>query len=207
MNNYIDSPLKEYLDDLASNLPAPGGGSASALVGSTGVALFCMVANFTVGKEKYAEVEDEVRAMLKKLESIRKRLDELVEEDILSYSEVSGAYKLPKNTDEEKKARSEAIQEACKKALGVPMEIASNCSDAMLTGRRLLEIGNRNLVSDVGVGAVQLEAALNGAAMNVNVNLAIIRDEEYVNQKKKELEKLLDGKADIKNEIVGGMNF
>ncbi len=205
MKNYLESPLSKWLDDLASNLPAPGGGSASALVGSTGAALLCMVANFTVGKEKYRDVEEEVRAILQKIESIRKKLEELVQEDVLSYGEVSGAYSLPKETEKEKKARSEAIQEASKKALIVPMEIASNCSDALGTGRRLLEIGNRNLISDVGVGAVLLEAALNGAAMNVNINLAMIKDEEFVKQKRGELEKLMEGKADIKNEIVKGM--
>jgi formiminotetrahydrofolate cyclodeaminase len=104
--------LKQYLDDLASNKPAPGGGSAAALAGALGASLLSMVANFTLGKEKYKDVEDEVKDILKSLDKYRKELENLIDEDVLAYQKLSSAYKLSKETEEDKKLRAKAVQKA-----------------------------------------------------------------------------------------------
>jgi formiminotetrahydrofolate cyclodeaminase len=207
MDKYLNMPVNKYLDDLAAKLPAPGGGSASALAGAAGAALFCMVANFTAGNEKYGDVQEEIIGILKKLETIKKRLAELVDEDVLLYSEVSKAYKFAKNTEEEKKARSEAIQEAVKNALQVPIEILINCAKAMSAAERLLEIGNKNLASDIGVGVRLLEAGFYGGVINVDINLALIKDERFVEKRRNEVNELkikIDG---ISEKIMGKMVF
>lgn len=207
MDKYLNMPVNKYLDDLAAKLPAPGGGSASALAGAAGAALFCMVANFTAGNEKYGDVQEEIIGILKKLETIKKRLAELVDEDVLLYSEVSKAYKFAKNTEEEKKARSEAIQEAVKNALQVPIEILTNCAKAMSVAERLLEIGNKNLSSDIGVGVRLLEAGFYGGVINVDINLALIKDERFVEKRRNEVNELkikIDG---ISEKIMGKMVF
>lgn len=207
MDKYLNMPVNKYLDDLAAKLPAPGGGSASALAGATGAALFCMVANFTAGNEKYGDVQEEIIGILKKLETIRKRLAELVDEDVLLYSEVSKAYKFAKNTEEEKKARSEAIQEAVKNALQVPIEILINCAKAMSVAERLLEIGNKNLASDIGVGVRLLEAGFDGAVINVDINIALIKDEKFIEKKRNEVNELKIQTDGISEGIMKKMVF
>jgi formiminotetrahydrofolate cyclodeaminase len=207
MDKYLNMPVNKYLDDLAAKLPAPGGGSASALAGAAGAALFCMVANFTAGNEKYGDVQEEIIGILKKLETIKKRLAELVDEDVLLYSEVSKAYKFAKNTEEEKKARSEAIQEAVKNALQVPIEILTNCAKAMSVAERLLEIGNKNLSSDIGVGVRLLEAGFDGAVINVDINIALIKDEKYIEKKRNEVNELKIQTDGISERIMKKMVF
>jgi glutamate formiminotransferase/formiminotetrahydrofolate cyclodeaminase len=172
--------IAEYLNDLASNKPAPGGGSGAAYMGSAGAALLSMVGNFTVGKKKYRDVEDDVKAILEKTESIRSRLSELVDEDVKGYDVVTDAYAMSKDTPQAKTARSAAIQEAMKKALEVPLQICRLAHEGLGTCADLLAKGNRNLVSDVGVGALGLGAAYNGGMLNVEINLSYIKDEAFV---------------------------
>lgn len=117
---YLEGKFKEYLDDLAAKKPAPGGGSAAAAVGALGVSLLSMVANFTVGKEKYKEVQPEIQEILSSSEKLRAELQKLVDEDIAAYQEVSAAYKMPKEAEQDKKTRTEAIQTALKDAMAVP---------------------------------------------------------------------------------------
>jgi formiminotetrahydrofolate cyclodeaminase len=179
---YIDGSIRGYLDDLASNKPAPGGGSGAAFMGGAGAALLGMVGNFTVGKKKYKDVEEEIKAILEKTESIRKKMMSLVDEDVKGYDVVTAAYAMPKSTDDEKKARSAAIQEAMKKALEVPLEICKAAHEGLGTCADLLAKGNKNLVSDVGVGALGLAAAYRGGLLNVEINLAYLKDEEFVSK-------------------------
>jgi len=203
MEKYLKGPLEKYLDDVAARLPAPGGGSVSACAAALGAGLFCMVANFTTG-EKYRNAEEKINRLLVEMEGIRKRLISLIQEDVEAYTKLSLVYKLAKSTDEEKRIRSEAIQKALKDALSVPLSIARESVRALGTGRDLLEIGNPALISDVGVGAVLLEAALNGAVLNVRINLSAIRDEGFVREHEGELEKLLSGTGALKDELLDG---
>ncbi len=171
-----DLQIREYLDRLAAKLPAPGGGSASALVGALGAALAAMVANFTVGQEKFAPVEDDVRRVLEAVEAQRAALLDLIQEDMDAYGEVSAAFKLPKDDP----ARAEAVQRALKGAAAVPLAIVDGCLAVLRLLPELLEKSNPNLVSDVGVAAACAECALRCAWLNVEINLAYLKDEEYV---------------------------
>ncbi len=184
---YNSAPLSKYLDDLAGKLPAPGGGSAAAAAGALGVAALSMVANLTIGKEKYKAVEAEMADILKETEEIRANLQKLVDEDVTAYKQVSAAYGMPKNTDEEKKARSSAIQAALKEAMKVPLASCRNLFSAIRLCEPLLERGNTNLVSDVGVGVELIAAAFTASVLNVQVNLVQIKDEQMVNEITKEL--------------------
>lgn len=170
--------IREYLDDLAAKLPAPGGGSASALVGATAAALGAMVANFTVGQEKFAQVEEDVRACLEAVEEHRRALIELIQADMDAYGEVSAAYKLPK----EDPARKAKIQQALRGAARVPLQIMEHSLAILELLPALLEKGNPNLVSDVGVAAACAECALRCAWLNVEINLAYMDDAEFVQQ-------------------------
>jgi len=168
-----DLQIREYLDRLAAKLPAPGGGSASALVGALGAALAAMVANFTVGQEKFAPVEDDVRRVLEAVEAQRAALLDLIQEDMDAYGEVSAAFKLPKDDP----ARAEAVQRALKGAAAVPLAIVDGCLAVLRLLPELLEKSNPNLVSDVGVSAELALGAARAAWINAEVNLAGYTDE------------------------------
>jgi len=202
MGDYRSERLEKYIDDLAAKLPAPGGGSVVALVGALGVGLLSMVSNFTLGKEAYRKSEEEIEKILNRSENLRKRLTDLVDEDIRVYGEVSRAYKLPRANDKERNVRSRSIEEACKDALSVPLEVARSCVEGLDLARRLVEIGNVRLVSDVGVAAGLLEAALKGAELNVKINLKLIEDKNFVEEKKKVIRSLVENRAKIKDEIL-----
>lgn len=172
--------LKKYLDDLAAGLPAPGGGSAAALTAATGVSLISMVVNFTVGKEKYRSAEGKIKEILNSSQDLQQRLLDLVDQDVVGYKKVSAAYKLPKENAEDKKKRTEAIQEALKEALEAPLEVCKMSHQAAKLCPELAEKGNINLVSDVGVAIVLLESAFQSALLNVEINLNSIKDEKFI---------------------------
>ncbi len=173
-----------------------------ALAGALGVGLLSMVSNFTLGKERYKRSEEEIKKILKRSEDLRKRLIELVDEDIKVYDRASRVYKLPRKTDKEKELRSQAIEKACKEALIVPLEVARSCQEGLNLARRLVKIGNVRLVSDVGVAAGLLEAALKGAELNVKINLKAIRDRDFVEEKRKAIGSLVKNRIKIKDEIL-----
>jgi len=184
---YAEGKFREYLDDLAAGKPAPGGGSAAAAAGALGVGLLSMVANFTTGREKYKNVEAEIRKVLYSSEKLRGELQKLIDEDILAYQKVSSAYKMPKETEEDKKARTEAIQTALKDAMAVPLAACRNLFEATKLCRPLLEKGNQNLVSDVGVAAELIASAFESALLNVEINLSAIKDRDFADEISKEL--------------------
>lgn len=198
---YIDEPMRHYLDGLASNAPAPGGGSVAALVGALAAALNSMVANFTVGKEKYRDVEQEVQELLKRSEELRAELSALMQADTEAYGEVSQAYGMAKGTDQERAARTAAIQKALKNASAVPMRAAECSMQVIRQAAVLLEKGNVNLLSDVGVSARLGEAALQCAALNVEINLRGIKDEAFNAQRRAILEPVLKEAASLSNTI------
>jgi formiminotetrahydrofolate cyclodeaminase len=201
--------LKKYLDDLAANLPAPGGGSAAALTAATGVALISMVANFTVGKEKYKSVEEEMRRILTYVEELRERLTNLVDEDVAAYKKIASVYKLPKESAEDKRKRKAAIQQGLKEALGPPLEICRLCFEAIKLCPAAAEKGNPNLISDVGVAIELLQAAFQGALLNVQINLKEIEDEHFILEireilepMEKEIEPI---SLEVRKRVEGGM--
>lgn len=200
----IRHEVREYLDKLAGKLPAPGGGSAAALAAALGAASGQMVASFTVGNKKYAEVEEEIQGHLDAIEAIRGEMARLVDEDVTAYGGVGDAYGMPRGTDEEKAARAAAIQEALKAAAAVPMQLAEQCAALVEHLPALLEKGNTNLVSDVGVAAKLTEAACECAWLNVEVNLAFMKDEQFIESARAETEAHVDKVREVSHNVWEG---
>jgi formiminotetrahydrofolate cyclodeaminase len=201
--NLTSKTVSGFLDALASSAPAPGGGSVAALSGALGAALVSMVCNLTLGKKKYADVQDDIAALVRESEDLRGELTRLLDADVLAFTDVSAAYKMPRETPEEKSARSAAIQEALKKATLVPMRVAEACVKVLALCTPAAEKGNVNAVSDAGVAALMAEAALRSAALNVIINVNAIQDEAFCSETMAKLEALLSGQSTLKDQIYG----
>ena len=169
--------VKDYLDLLKSDAPAPGGGSVSALSAAQGVGLVAMVADLTIGREKYAEYEEVCKAAKKGALKLYEELVAGIDKDTEAFNKVSAAYKLPKNTDEEKAARSAAIREANVGATEVPFETVKLCLEGLKITETMVGKSNPNAASDLGVAALNLLAGIRGAWLNVKINLPGIKDE------------------------------
>ena len=182
--------INGFLSELASSSPAPGGGSVAAIVGSLGAALSSMVCNLTVGKEKYADVQDEIKDTLKKSEQLRKDLTKLIDEDTEAFNDVMKAFKLPKDTEEQKKKRSKAIQESYKTAANVPLEAARTCEKILDVAMVVANKGNQNSITDAAVSALIAQAGVESAILNVKINLGSLKDETFVKKISSELDKL-----------------
>ena len=178
----IDLDIKKYMENLASNLPAPGGGSASALSGAQGISLVMMVAELTVGKEKYRDWEAYCQKAISDGTVIQTNFLKAIDDDTDAYNKVGAAFKLPKNTDEEKAARSRAIQDATVLATRVPLRTMEISLEALKVAKSLIGKSNPNCSSDIGVGALNLKSALMGAWLNVKINLPGIKDEALRNE-------------------------
>lgn len=178
MSKLVELDIRKYIDTLASKAPAPGGGSASALSGCQGIALVMMVAELTIGKERYAEYEEICQKAIKNGEKVKKDFLKAIDDDTEAYNKVGEAFKLPKETREEKSIRSKAIQEATILATKVPLETMKIAMKGLNIAQELIGKSNPNCVSDIGVGALNLKTALLGAWLNVKINLPGIKDEE-----------------------------
>ncbi|MGC9167107.1 MAG: glutamate formimidoyltransferase [Thermoplasmata archaeon] len=186
-----DKGINQFLDELSSPSPAPGGGAASALVGAVAASLSSMVANLTIGKKKYAEYEEEMKNIVKQANELKNRLLKLMEEDEKAFNEIMDALKLPKNTPEEERIRKERIQESTKRASIVPITTAKLCLDVMRLSRVVTEKGNRNAITDGVCSAYFAYSAMKGAIMNVLINLKNIEDKNFVDNMKNEINILL----------------
>lgn len=176
----IDQSLQSYLDELASANSTPGGGSAAALSGAMGAALASMVARLTVGKANYADVQSAIQELLQQTEQLRERFQELMQEDKEVYGRLSACFKLPRNTDEEQATRTQAIQARLGDAARVPLEVVECAASLMQCCRRIAEIGNTSVLSDVATGAMLASSGGSGAAWMVRVNLQAMKDQELV---------------------------
>lgn len=181
MNNSLtDLTVKGFLDTTAGKDPVPGGGSISALCGSIAAALTEMVAGLTIGKKKYAEVEEQMKQLVERVQEIRQQLILDVDRDSEAYNVVFAAFQMPKDTDEEKAARSAQIQEATKIAANVPMEVARRVYSLLSDIEEVVSNGNQNAVTDGCVAMMSARNAIIGALFNVRINLTSIKDEQYV---------------------------
>jgi formiminotetrahydrofolate cyclodeaminase len=171
--------LTDFLSDLASDAPTPGGGSVAALAGALGAALTSMVANLTLGRKKYADVEPDIKALLAKTEALRLELTELMGEDAAAFDKVMAAMKLPKDTEEEKARRTEALEAALTDAAMVPLAVMEKCVAVLGFAGEAAEKGNRNAVSDAGVAALMARAGAHAAKLNVLINLGWIKSEKH----------------------------
>jgi formiminotetrahydrofolate cyclodeaminase len=188
-----DKTIQVFLDELASKSSTPGGGSAAAIIGAMGAALISMVANLTVGKKNYEAVEGEIKTILARSEALRTQLTDMVKADVDVFNKVMGAYGLPKDTDEQKAQRTEAIQSALKEATDVPLACAKLCAEVINLCLPVAEKGNKGVISDAGVAVLAGYAALRSAALNVYINIGGIKDESFVRDRSKQLETILSG--------------
>ncbi|MGD9048083.1 MAG: cyclodeaminase/cyclohydrolase family protein [Anaerolineae bacterium] len=198
-----DKPVTNFLDELASSAPAPGGGSVAAVSGALGAALVSMVCNLTLGKKAYADVQDDISDLLTQSEALRQELTDLLEDDVAAYTGYSKAAKMPRDTDEEKAERAKVMEEALKVATDVPLRIAETAAKVMDLCMPAAEKGNKWAVSDAGVAILMAEAALRSAALNVLINLGsfALKDEEFKADRHAKLESLLEGKGVMRDEI------
>ena len=182
--------VNDFLDEIASSSPAPGGGSVSALAAALGAALTSMVCRLTIGKKKYAGVQREMEEVLKQSEELRVQIKATIDEDTAAYNKVMSAYGLPKDTEEQKSKRTAEIQEAIKTATHVPLKLMSLCVEALELVKIIAEQGNQSAISDAGVAALMLHAGCEGAALNVNINLASLSDAHFAALTKTQAEQL-----------------
>ncbi|MGI6129582.1 MAG: cyclodeaminase/cyclohydrolase family protein [bacterium] len=173
----LNLTMSSFLEQLASDAPAPGGGSASALAGALAAALVNMVANLTQGKEKFVAVEAEMVKLSQDATALRQQLATLIEEDVLAFQQVMAAFKLPKETTADKEHRRARIQESMIYAAKVPLKTAETALKVLEIVHLAAEKGNPAAASDAGVAALLAQAAVEGAAMNVRINLESIKDE------------------------------
>ena len=178
--------IKDFISKVISNDPVPGGGSVSALNGALAAALSAMVANLTVGRKKYVEVNDLMQELSTRFEKLSQKLIEDVDRDSDAYNRVFAAFKLPKETDEEKQVRSEAIQRETKYAAQVPMEVARAVYEVLPQIDAIAQKGNSNAVTDACVSMMCARTAILGALLNVRINLTSIKDEAFVNAMREE---------------------
>lgn len=172
--------LREFNQVLGSKAPAPGGGSVAALSGSLGAELIAMVCNLTIGREGHENFTADLTTGLAKARALADSLLERVDLDTQAFNEVMAAFKLPKQTPAEQAARKEAIQQGYKKAIQSPLAIARECVDVLKLAAALVGKTNPNALSDLGVAAQQAFAGLEGAIMNVKINIPSIKDEGFV---------------------------
>ena len=183
-----DQTCGAFLDALASKAPTPGGGGASALAGALGAALCTMVGNYTVGKKKYADVEEDVKALMAKAENIRARLLAQVDADAAAFEPLSRAYAIPKDDP----TRGEVMEQCLRDAAAAPMAILRLCCQAIDLHREMLDKGSVMMLSDVGTGVVLCWGALYGAALNVKVNTKSMADRAYAEAMNNQVDELVN---------------
>ena len=188
-----DMTVTQFVDTVASDAPAPGGGSVAALEGSIGAALTAMVACLTQGRKKYADFAAYAAEVEKKGNDLKVRLLDVMDRDTEAFNLVSGAFGMPKETDEQKAARSAAIQEGLKACTKTPMEMMELCAETAALAASLLERGfNDTSASDLGVAFLSLKAGIQGAWLNVLINIGSIKDEEFASEYREKGKSLLD---------------
>lgn len=187
----LEKKTTEFLEVLSSSSPVPGGGGASAAVGAFASALGMMVANLTVGKKKYADVEEEIKKIRDQLKELLDSLIKLTDKDAEAFEPLSKAYGLPKETEEQKAEKERVMEEALYEASVAPVEIMETIFKVMSLLEPLGEKGSRIAVSDVGVGILFAQAALEGASLNVFINTKLMKDRERAEELNKYTEKLI----------------
>ena len=186
--------VEGFINETASSSPAPGGGSIAALNAASSAALITMVANLTLGKEKYAAVEEDMKEVAAKAGALKDDFLALIDEDSNAFNKIMAAFKLPKDTDEAKKARSAAIQEATKGAALVPFKVGQKANELFALVEEVITKGNQNAITDGAVAAMNARAAVRGAFLNVKINLGSIKDGLFVEDLQKKM-------AEIENEV------
>lgn len=195
--NTAEQTCQGFLDALASKAPVPGGGGASALVGALGAALCTMVGNYTVGKKKYADVEEDVKELMARAEDIRARLLALVDADAEAFEPLSKAYAIPKDDPN----RGPVMEKCLQDAAATPMAILRLSCEAIDLHREMLDKGSVIMLSDVGTGVVFCQSALQGAALNVRVNTKSMADRAFAQAMDEEVDALVEKYSTIATQV------
>ena len=182
---------EEFLAELSSKKPTPGGGGAAALGGAAGVSLGQMVINLTLGKKKYADVEEEMKELLEQLETLKAEFLHLADEDARVFAPLAAAYGLPGTTDEEKKRKAEVLEGHLLTVSLVPLHVMEDAQKALVIMDILAEKGSRMAVSDVGVGVQFIRTALTGAVMNVWINTKSMKDREKAEELNRQADEMM----------------
>jgi len=197
----VKLPVEEFSRVLGSNSPAPGGGSVAALSGALGANLVSMVCSLSIGKKDYEPFDNELAEALKLAQTLSEGLLKRVDLDTEAFNSVMAAFKMTKQTEEEKKSRTEAIQTGFKEAVQSPLGIARECLDVLRLANKLLGKSNTNALSDLGVASLQAYAGLEGAIMNVKINIPSIKDTNFVSETSLEVSALLEEGTRVGNNI------
>lgn len=202
----VEKNIKEFIEAIQSDDPTPGGGSVAATVGAMGGALTNMVGSLTIDKKIYAEVPEDKKLIMennhKEIEKVVQELIAIVDEDSTAFDGVMKAFKLPKETEEDKKKRSEAIQEGYKEALEVPLRCGEKCFKVLELQDVFADHGNVNAITDVGVGTLLAYSGLEGALFNVTINLKSIKDEAYRKEIEEKVSSLLAKGKELKEDLL-----
>jgi formiminotetrahydrofolate cyclodeaminase len=193
--------VAKFLDDLAGSAPTPGGGSAAAIMGAMGAALISMVCNVTLGRKDQDAVAAEMHGVRAESEKLRARLTAMVAEDVAAFDSLMAAYRLPKNNDDEKARRNEAIQRSLRAATETPLACARACAQVITLSQRAGEHGYAGVISDAGVGVLAANTALRSAALNVYINAPSLKDRAFAAQAVAEVEALQADGAKITESV------
>lgn len=192
VSDYMQNTCIEFIKLLASKQATPGGGGASALVGCIGMALGNMVGSLTVGKKKYATVQDDIIKLKGQADKLQLELLALVEEDAKAFAPLAKAYGLPANTEEEKQEKAIVMEKALHNACAVPVKIMEKCCVAITIIRGFADKGSKIAISDAGCGVICCKAALRAASLNVFINTKLMKDTEYAKKINQQIENMLD---------------
>lgn len=201
----LEQKATEFLEVLSSGAPVPGGGGASAAVGAFAAALGMMVTNLTVGKKKYADVEEEIVAIRGQLEALKDALIRLTDQDAEAFSPLAEAYSMPKETPEERARKDEVMEKALWEASMVPLDIMKPVFKCMELLKVLEEKGSRLAVSDVGVAVLFAEAALEGASLNIYINTKLMKNRERAAKLNGEADDMIRRGRQLQAEIYAGV--
>ncbi|MBI5265853.1 MAG: cyclodeaminase/cyclohydrolase family protein, partial [candidate division Zixibacteria bacterium] len=195
-------PVQEsFYDQVASSTPAPGGGSVSASAGALAAALTAMVCRLTVSRKQYVEVKEELSDIRDRADALRKELERLIDDDKHAFNAVMDAFKLPKGTPEEIAHRDSAIEKATKRAAEVPLTVMQNAVEVLKLAKIVAVKGNQNSVSDAGVAGLMGMTAVEGAGYNVRINLASLKDQDFVAGMRRDVQTLRREAMELADEI------
>ena len=202
----MERTCSQFLAELASKAPTPGGGGTAALVGAAGVALGNMVGNLTTGKKKYAAVEEKIQTLNAKAETLRKELEALVQEDAEAFAPLAAAYGLPKDTPEQAADKERVMETALTRAALVPIKIMQKCLEGITLAYSYAVDGSTMAISDAGCAAVLCKAALQAASLNVFVNTKLMTNREFATALEHTAEQLLDAGTSYADEAFHYVN-
>lgn len=201
----LEQKTTDFLGVLSSAAPVPGGGGASAAVGAFSSALGMMVANLTIGKKKYADVEEEIIEVKEQLQNLQKELIDLTDKDAEAFEPLSKAYGLPKDTPEQKEEKERVMEKALYEASIVPLQIMKTVAKVMELLETLGEKGSKIAISDVGVAVLFARAALEGASLNIYINTRLMKDREQAERLNKESDDMIEEARRMQEKIYAGV--